>query len=154
VLEVTLPDALEIPGSLLISPFREFGAYEALWMEPGASFRTIADRFRARPGALPSDFIEEADALVHAERVREMLRRGGIEDFGICVHGQKEYPEKLRGAAHPVELLYFQGCFDFIRSRSIAVVGTRNASELGIARAKKLIRNLVADEFTIISVQD
>ena len=42
--------ALETPGSLMraVSPFREMGAYEALWSEVKASFKWMADKFRVR----------------------------------------------------------------------------------------------------------
>ena len=32
-----------------VSPFREMGAYEALWLRPGTTFRSLAARF-GRPG--------------------------------------------------------------------------------------------------------
>ena len=43
-----------------VSPLLELGAYEWLWAQPGATFKSIADRFRARPDALPSDFVPHA----------------------------------------------------------------------------------------------
>jgi DNA processing protein len=45
-----------------ISPLLEMGAYEALWADKMASFKTIADKSRARPDALPSDFVMPAIA--------------------------------------------------------------------------------------------
>ena len=76
---MSLAIAIEDPGSLTrpISPFRELGAYEALWTEPKASFRTIAERFRERPGSLPSDFVPLDDSLRHANLARKMLHEGG-----------------------------------------------------------------------------
>src|SRR6266849_8893923 len=108
-----------------VSPFRELGAYEALWTEPKASFRTIAEKFRAHPGSLPSDFVPEVEALHHAALAKRMLEDAGIDRFGVRVHGAGEYPEKLRQAEYPVELLYFQGWWDLADSPSVAVVGTR-----------------------------
>ena len=46
-----------------ISPFRELGAYEALWQKTKASFKAIAEKFAQLPGAIPSDFVPEKDAL-------------------------------------------------------------------------------------------
>ena len=145
--------AILSPHSLVwpISPFREFGAYEALWTEKRASFRWLAERFARHPGSLPSDFVPEADALRHAETARDILRRAGATQFGIRVHGAGEYPENLRGAEHPVALLYFQGWWDLVESKSVAVVGTREPSEEGKARARKLIQQLVQDNCTIVS---
>jgi hypothetical protein len=45
------------------------GAYEALWTKAGATFKTIADRFRAKPSAVPSDSLQSAVAYKFAEEV-------------------------------------------------------------------------------------
>ena len=50
-----------------------------------------------------------------------------------------------------MELLYFQGWWDLVESRGVAVVGTREPSDDGIRRAQKLVRSLVHDGFTIVS---
>src|SRR5215470_8494536 len=116
---------LEETGSLArpISPYREFGAYEALWTEKPASFKWIAEKFSEHPGALPSDFVPEPAALKYAQTARDILAHAGVSHFGIIIHGTGEYPEKLQGAEYPVELVYFQGWWDLIDSNSVAVVG-------------------------------
>jgi len=136
-----------------VSAFQELGAYEALWdIEASVpSFRTIANRFRDHPDARPSDFIESRIAREYAERVLAIVQEANLERFGVRVSGTAEYPDQLRDALHPVELLYFQGYWDLISANCIAVVGTRTPSEEGIARARKLIRKLVGENFTIVS---
>jgi DNA processing protein len=134
-----------------ISPVLEMGAYEALWLQEGATFKRIADLFKASPGSIPSDFVQHDDAIRAAQRTLDILSRGGVNQFGVRVHGAGEYPEKLRDAHHPVELLYFQGWWNLVESRSIAVVGTRTPSKQGSLRASKLARQLVADGFTVVS---
>jgi DNA processing protein len=135
-----------------VSPFLELGAYEALWEEPKASFKTLADRFAKRADTLPSDFIERSKALRYANDVHARFLEAGIKKYGVRVHGAGEYPARLRDAEYPVELLYFQGWWELINSpRSIAVVGTRNPSEEGLRRTKKLVDALLQDDFTIVS---
>ena len=134
-----------------ISPFIEFGAYEALWTEPRASFKSVADRFREYPGAVPSDFVPRQTALEHAELARRALHEAGVSQFGVRIHGAGEYPETLRSAEHPVELLYFQGWWDLVDSKSVAVVGTRDPSKEGRARARKLVRRFIDDDITVVS---
>lgn len=134
-----------------IYPYRELGAYEAIWTEKPASFRWIAEKFSEHPGALPSDFVAEPEALKYAAAARDILTEAGIKHFGVIVHGAAEYPEKLRGAEHPVELVYFQGWWDLVDSKSVAVVGTREPSDHGKARARKLVRRLVEDNYTVVS---
>lgn len=134
-----------------ISPYRELGAYEALWLEEKVSFRSLAEKFRKRPEALPSDLVLPSVASECAEEALNILRRAGVTEFGIRVHGAGEYPDKLRIADHPVEVLYYQGWWDLINSRSVAIVGTRQPSDHGKARARKLVKNLIEDNFTVVS---
>ena len=134
-----------------ISPFRELGAYEALWNEEGMSFKKIAEKHRRHPGSILSDFVSRAQAYDFAHRVRDMLAEAQIGEFGVRVHGTGEYPQKLRDAAHPLELLYFRGWWDLIYAPSVAVVGARKPSREGIARTRRLVKNLIDDDFTIVS---
>ena len=138
-------------GIRAISPFKEVGAYEALWDESGASFKTISEKFSAVPGAVPSDFVPLSKARDYATAVLKRLQDTLIKGFGVRIHGAGEYPQKLRDAAHPVELLYYQGWWDLIDSRCVAVVGARYPSKEGLARVRKLVRHLVEDDFTVVS---
>jgi DNA processing protein len=79
------------------------------------------------------------------------IRDAGIKHFGVRIHGAGEYPESLRDAEHPIELLYFQGAWELVNTRCVAVVGTREPSEAGKSRAARLVRQLVHDGFTIVS---
>jgi DNA processing protein len=134
-----------------VSPMLEMGAYEALWDESGASFKTISAKFRSTPGALPSSFVETSTATKYANFVNTRFKKAKIRRFGVRVHGAGEYPPKLRDAAYPLELLYYQGWWNLVESRSVAVVGTRKPTEQGLARARKLVKMLIADDFTIVS---
>ncbi|WP_037462006.1 DNA-processing protein DprA [Sinorhizobium fredii] len=129
----------------------ELGAYEALWSHHNASFKSIAEKFSAYPNARPSDFVSEEEARAVGERVLQKLRDKAKGWFNIKLRGEIEYPERLRDASYPVELLYFQGWWDLIDTPSVAVVGTRKPTEKGKSRARKLVRELVADKFTIVS---
>lgn len=150
---MTFAATIEETNSLArpISPYLEFGAYEAIWTEKSASFRWIAEKFSGHPGSLPSDFVPEVAALRCAEEARNILAHAGVTHFGIRVHGAGEYPETLRKAEHPVEVLYYQGWWDLIASKSVAVVGTREPSEEGKARVRRLVRQLVKDDLTVVS---
>lgn len=134
-----------------VSPFREMGAYEALWAAPRTTFRSLSRRFARHPDSLPSDFVPPAEARECARFVKKTFDDAGIERFGVRVHGAGEYPPKLRDAAHPVELLYFQGWWDLVESPSVAVVGTRRPTREGVARTRRLASQLVDDGFTVVS---
>ncbi len=138
-------------ASRAISPYREMGAYEALWSEPGTTFRSLSERFARHPGSVPSDFVPETDARDCADFVKRRFDKAGVRGFGVRVHGAGEYPDKLRDAAHPVELFYYQGWWGLACARSVAVVGTRKPSREGLSRTRRLVRSLVADECTVVS---
>ncbi len=105
---------------------------------------------RRRPGAVPSDFVTKHEAYETAELVHRILKES-VRSFGIHVHGMMDCPTKLRDARHPVELLYSRGNWDLLSTRSVAVVGTREPSGEGVARTRRLVNKLIADNFTIVS---
>jgi len=127
------------------------GAYEALWQDESTTFKRLADQFRRSPDALPSDFVDVEDARAMAERALGLLKASGVQRFGLRIHGDAEYPAKLRDARNPVEVLYFRGYWNWLESRCVAVVGTRKPSAKGEQAARQLVRRLVADDWTIVS---
>jgi DNA processing protein len=138
-------------GNLGISPQREMGAYEALWNEDGATFKTISEKLNKRPDTIPSDLVEPKRVEKYREAVRDVMAKANVERFGIRVLGAGEYPDKLRDADYPIAVLYYRGWWDLVNSRSVAVVGTRTPSEDGMKRARTLVKELVKDGFTIVS---
>jgi DNA processing protein len=138
-------------GNLGISPQREMGAYEALWDEDGATFKTISEKLSKHPDTVPSDLVEPTRVQKYREVVRDVMAKANVEHFGVRVLGAGEYPDKLRDADYPLAVLYYRGWWDLVNSRSVAVVGTRTPSEDGIKRTRTLVRGLVKDGFTIVS---
>jgi DNA processing protein len=139
------------PPEQSVSPWLEFGSYEALWSRTGMSFKQIADLFRAQPGAFPSEFVTRGVAASFAHQATEILRKANITDFGVRVHGAWEYPEQLRAAEHPIEVLYYRGWWDLVSSPSVAVVGTRSPSEEAAVHTRIIAKSLVKDGYTVVS---
>ncbi|MEN3974779.1 DNA-processing protein DprA [Emcibacter sp. SYSU 3D8] len=139
------------PAVAPISPRRELGAYEALWLEDGASFKTIAERFQRDPSALPGDFVSHQEADARAGEVLDILKTAGVHQFGVRIHHAGDYPAKLRDAKYPVEMLYFQGTWELSETRCVAVVGSREATDEGKRRAARLAAELVRKDFTVVS---
>ena len=135
-----------------ISPLREMGAYEALWTHQSATFKTIADCFRKHPGSIPSELVTEDEINVTLQRVLEKIERAKIHDYGVRIHGSEDYPDRLRDAVHPIEFFYYRGWWDLIESpKRVAIVGSRNPSNEGVRRAKKIVKMLVENGYTIVS---
>lgn len=134
-----------------ISPMREMGAYEALWATQGTTWKRLADQFRSDPTALPSDFVEPSIADEHALRVMKMLKERGVHRFGVRINHAGDYPQKLRDAKNPVEMLYYQGTWELSEMRGLCIVGSRKASADGQARAARLARELVKRDIAVVS---
>lgn len=134
-----------------MSPFLELGAYEALWVDRKTTFKSVADLFRNSPNFRPSSFVSKEEAISAGKQVIDKLNSAGIKNFGIRIYRAAEYPQKLREAKNPVEVLYYQGWWDLVETRCVAIVGSRKVSAEGIKRTKRLARNLVEDNFTIVS---
>jgi hypothetical protein len=97
-----------------ISPIREMAAYEALWVQRAATFKSIAECFRQSPGAIPSELVDGPAIETALSQVIERLSEANVRDVGIRVHGAEDYPQRLRDAVDPIELLYFRGWWDLI----------------------------------------
>lgn len=134
-----------------ISPRQEMGAYEALWLQKGATFKSIAEKVRKSQGALPSDLVSPSEADKAYQEAITILEQKGVHQFGIRIHGAGDYPRRLRDAKDPVELLYYQGAWELADTKSIAIVGTRKPTKDGIARAHRIARLLVEHDFTVVS---
>lgn len=139
------------PAIVPISPRKEMGAYEALWLEPGASVRSIAARFTVKPRPLPSGLVTATEAEQAYAQAMMILHRDGVHRFGIRVHGAGEYPLQLQDAKDPVELLYYQGRWEIAQTKCVAVVGTRQPSEEGLVRARRMAQLLVEQGITVVS---
>lgn len=148
----TLPFKSVELASRAVSPFLEMGAYEALWAEQGASFKSIAKRFASNKCATPSDFVPRSAALDFANFAHGMLKHAGVSRYGVRVSGTLDYPDRLAVADHPLQVFLYQGLWDLVDwGPSVAVVGTRKPSADGAARARKLVRSLLEDDVTIVS---
>ncbi len=134
-----------------ISLAKEMGAYEAIWSEPNVSFKSIAKRFNSPQNTLPSDFVSLQRIEQYKSEALKLLKTAGIGRFGICLNGTCDYPKRLLDAKHPIGLFYYQGNWDLVSSPSVSVIGTRNPTEAGKRRTRKLVRFLVREDLTITS---
>lgn len=134
-----------------IAPRIEMGAYESLWLKKGASFKSIAEKFKKSRGALPSELVPPSENEAAYRESMHILGQRGVKRFGIRIHGAGDYPDRLRDAKEPVELLYYQGAWEYTDTKAVAIVGTRKPSEEGVLRAQKLARLLVEHDFTVVS---
>lgn len=134
-----------------IIPLDEIGAYEALWLNQGAWFANLAKMFSENPGAAPSDLVNQQLIEETCKKLSSLLGADFLSKIGIRLHGTGEYPQKLRDAVHPIELLYYMGNWELVETPCVAIVGTRSPSEEGAFNAGLIAHKLVQQGFTIAS---
>jgi len=136
------------------SPLVELRSYETLWALPKQSLRTIADLFREAP-RLPSEALSalaaKHDAISELSAVVGKFIDSLKSKFGVSLYRDFQYPERLREADHPPELLYYRGDVGLLDSPCVSVVGTRKCTREGELRAARLARGLVEEGYTIVS---
>src|SRR5665213_1371160 len=136
----------------IIRPAWEIASYESLW-EKYPTVKKIADLFRQHDYKLPSQvakFVGILDEQVEILK-REINELFAFKCYSAIFHGDFNYPEKLRQAEHPSEIVYYQGDLDLIYSNIVSVVGARKATPEGIKRSKKIAKLLAKNNFTVMS---
>jgi len=137
---------------LPISPFKEMAAYEALWTNSDLTFKKISELFSSKKASRPSELIDEHFVTIATKKLKNILGQKDAIKPGVLISGTFDYPEQLRDAKHPIEMLYFSGNLKYLSSHcGVAVVGSRKPSQSGIKRTQKLVQCLVNDNVTIFS---
>ena len=135
-----------------INPLIEIVAYEALWANRKASFKSLSELFASHPNSKPSDFVPKQEIEELSEKVKNLVLKNGLDyKVNLLINGTFDYPDKLKDAREPVEVLYYSGNLDLLSTKSVAIVGTRNPSPEGLKRTEKIVSFLVKDGYTIVS---
>ncbi|WOI55683.1 DNA-processing protein DprA [Palleronia sp. LCG004] len=81
-------------------------------------------------------------AACPVETARDEMRRGTIAGARLVAWGSSDYPPLLAAIPDPPPLLWARGRVELLRARSVAIVGARNASSLGLRMARALATGL------------
>jgi DNA processing protein len=82
-----------------------------------------------------------------AERQLEIAQQYAMR---YTVHGHSSYPEQLNALKDPPVLLFYRGTFDTAR-QAVAVIGTRNPTDWGLATAAACASKLASSGAAIVS---
>ncbi|WP_343747411.1 DNA-processing protein DprA [Fluviicola sp.] len=102
------------------------------------------------PG-IPADFVslkQRLNALSEADKVLQELERIGAKTVFFT---EKGYPRRLKQCEDAPLLLYSKGNIDWNPEKTIAVVGTRHATDYGKALTHELIEGLAEHGVTVVS---
>lgn len=83
-----------------------------------------------------------------AARTIETCRMRGVE---ILTPGEQRFPRLLREIPDPPSVLFIRGRFEARDALSVAIVGTRTASQYGRTQAERFARSLSRAGLTIVS---
>ena len=141
---------LQLTNNSPIYPLKEILAYEALWANKKTTFKSLAELFSTHPQSRPSDFIDPNSMPDLIEEIKNIVLDTQLR-LNLIIDGTFDYPKKLKDAREPLELLYYKGNLDYLKTKSVAIVGTREPSKEALEITKHLAESLVKDDITIVS---
>lgn len=133
-----------------VQPFKEIVAYEALWANKKTTFKSLSKLFAQYPNSLPSDFVKGEQVSEIENEVKKFVF-GMNYNASLLINGTFDYPAQLQDAKEPVMLLYYTGILEYLRTRCVAIIGTRNPTPESLEVTNMIATALVKDDFTIIS---
>jgi DNA processing protein len=95
-----------------------------------------------------------ADAIIKGKpfsKAEKELRKAEQENVKLVFFTDKDFPRRLRAIDDSPTLLYVKGNFDFENPRTVAIVGTRNATDYGKHCIEELIQGLIPHKALIVS---
>ncbi|MFD8475247.1 DNA-processing protein DprA [Streptomyces globisporus] len=88
----------------------------------------------------------------HFSRIEDEMEHAARVGANLVTVLDAEYPENLRGVPDLPPFLFYRGTLDHESdTRCVAVVGTRNATDIGLSRARRVSRELSDAGYTITS---
>ncbi len=110
----------------------------------------FAEAMTSAVGVIDAGMVDIGDSDI--ERARHDVERWLVEGKDIRSVLDDDYPANLRGAFDAPPYVFVKGEYDESWAReAVAVVGTRDASDDGVRRARKVARTLVGDGYTVLS---
>ncbi|TGE04852.1 DNA-processing protein DprA [Hymenobacter fodinae] len=110
-------------------------------------------KLRKIPGVGPATVailtgLERTKALKQAE---DSLRKAEKEGVQILFYTSKRFPARLKQLPDAPVLLYYQGTADLNHPKTVAIVGTRQATDYGREQTEKLVKGFAAHRPLVVS---
>lgn len=134
-----------------ISPFYELVCYEYLWSKKNSSLKKLAE-ILSKKDILPSKVVE-SEGLFLDEQFYDVEKfiKNKIGNFSVLFKEDAQFPKQLLETEYPVDMIYYRGDISIANQKTIAIVGSRQASPDGLRRAEKLAKLLVQNKFAVVS---
>ncbi|SHJ52252.1 DNA processing protein [Hymenobacter daecheongensis DSM 21074] len=105
---------------------------------PGVGPATVA----ALTGAARTAALHQAEAS---------LKKAAAEGIELLFYTSRRYPSRLKQIPDAPALLYYQGTADLNQSKTLAIVGTRQATDYGRAQTELLVQGLLPHRPLVVS---
>ncbi|SNC62770.1 DNA processing protein [Hymenobacter gelipurpurascens] len=110
-------------------------------------------KLRKIPGIGPATVailtgLERTTALKRAE---DGLRKAEKEGVQILFYTSKQFPARLKQLPDAPTILYYQGTADLNHPKTVAIVGTRQATDYGREQTEKLVKGFVSHLPLVVS---
>lgn len=117
---------------------------------PSAVLQAAPNDLRDVPGIGPklAHSLATAVSEIDAQALMDLCREQGID---IMALGRPDYPRLLREVCDPPGVLFVRGEFRGQDSLAVAMVGSRHATQYGLATAERLAASLARAGLTIVS---
>jgi len=124
-----------------IEPYKEVVNYELLWASiENSNLKKVQDLKHANLSL---------DSQVTKDKIENFFKNLK-KDFSIITYESYQFPDKLRETY--IKSLYYKGDIGLLEApKKISIVGARNTSDQGRARARNLAKHLSKEGFVIVS---
>ncbi len=114
------------------------------------AFKTPKGKLMQIPGVgeVTAEAILNGKPFLEAEKE---LRRAEKESVELVFYMDKKYPSRLKSIPDAPSILYMKGNIDFENLKSVAIVGTRQATPYGKSQVEKIIQELAPHQPLIVS---
>lgn len=133
------------------SNFKELINYEYLWSLEHSNLKKISEQL-VKQNILPSQTIQ--NSLFPEENNKQEIKtvlENIKTNYSYIFYKNSAYPKSLLETEYPVPLLYYKGNLELLKQPLVSIVGTRNMTYDGAARAAKISRLMSDSGYTIVS---
>jgi DNA processing protein len=95
-----------------------------------------------------------AEAILNGkpfEKAEKELRKAEKDSVELLFFTDKKYPSRLKSIPDAPSILYVKGNIDFENSKTVGIVGTRQATSYGKERVEELVKELAPHGVLIVS---
>lgn len=126
-------------------------------MSYGGSARNVLHlppgKLRKIPGVGPATvaILTGAERTAALKQAEDALRKAEKEGIQLLFYTNKQFPSRLKQLPDAPVLLYYQGTADLNHTKTVALVGTRQATDYGREQTEKLVQGIASHRPLIIS---